>query len=274
MSEPSTVPRAARDDRPGRRSRRGPGRVRMLLDAEPGFEVVAEAGNTRDAARYVRGHHPDVLVLDSNAGRIRTRADPADQEEAPETRDRRADDAARPGVRPPGALVGRAGICDQGRRGRSSSSQAVRLAAERPALSQPPARCAAGREPADARPGDLSERELEILRLIALGHTNPEIAGQLSCRCARSRRIARTSTRSSISSTRAELVQLRARAPLIELPDAELTPACRRRQPHASGGAGQRRANGRSAAPGGDVTVPPANAARSACPVSPNPPVV
>jgi two-component system response regulator NreC len=28
-------------------------------------------------------------------------------------------------------------------------------------------------------PGDLTERELEVLRLIALGHTNSEIAGQL-----------------------------------------------------------------------------------------------
>jgi two-component system, NarL family, response regulator NreC len=28
-------------------------------------------------------------------------------------------------------------------------------------------------------PDDLTERELEILRLIALGHTNAEIAGQL-----------------------------------------------------------------------------------------------
>ena len=28
-------------------------------------------------------------------------------------------------------------------------------------------------------PGDLTERELEVLRLIALGHTNREMAGQL-----------------------------------------------------------------------------------------------
>ena len=30
--------------------------LRMLLDAEPGFEVVAEAGDADDAVRYVRGH--------------------------------------------------------------------------------------------------------------------------------------------------------------------------------------------------------------------------
>ena len=37
---------------------------------------------------------------------------------------------------------------------------------------------AAPREPAGP-PDDLTEREVEILRLIALGHTNSEIAGQL-----------------------------------------------------------------------------------------------
>ena len=31
----------------------------------------------------------------------------------------------------------------------------------------------------DGPPDDLTERELEILRLIALGHTNAEIGGQL-----------------------------------------------------------------------------------------------
>ena len=32
--------------------------VRMLLDAEPGFDVVAEAGNVPAAVRSVRGHKP------------------------------------------------------------------------------------------------------------------------------------------------------------------------------------------------------------------------
>src|SRR5213080_2025453 len=40
--------------------------LRMLLENEPGFEVVAEAGDIDSAKRYVRGHHPHVLVLDLN----------------------------------------------------------------------------------------------------------------------------------------------------------------------------------------------------------------
>ena len=40
--------------------------LRMLLDAEPDFDVVAEAGDVLSAFRQVRGHSPDVLVLDLN----------------------------------------------------------------------------------------------------------------------------------------------------------------------------------------------------------------
>ena len=40
--------------------------LKQLLGAEPGFEVVAEAADLDAARRYVRGHHPDVLVLDVN----------------------------------------------------------------------------------------------------------------------------------------------------------------------------------------------------------------
>lgn len=40
--------------------------LRMLLDAEDGFEVVAEAGDADSAIRYVKGHRPNVLVLDLN----------------------------------------------------------------------------------------------------------------------------------------------------------------------------------------------------------------
>lgn len=40
--------------------------LRMLLDAERDFEVVAEARDVLSALRAVRGHRPNVLVLDLN----------------------------------------------------------------------------------------------------------------------------------------------------------------------------------------------------------------
>jgi two-component system response regulator NreC len=40
--------------------------LRMLLDAEDDFEVVAEASDVLSAFRAVRAHQPDVLVLDLN----------------------------------------------------------------------------------------------------------------------------------------------------------------------------------------------------------------
>jgi two-component system, NarL family, response regulator NreC len=40
--------------------------LRLLLDAEEDLEVVAEAGDIESTVRYVRGHKPDVLVLDLN----------------------------------------------------------------------------------------------------------------------------------------------------------------------------------------------------------------
>ena len=40
--------------------------LRLLLNSEPDFEVLAEAADVESARRYVRGHHPRVLVLDLN----------------------------------------------------------------------------------------------------------------------------------------------------------------------------------------------------------------
>ena len=40
--------------------------LRMVLEAEDGFEVVAEAGDLDTTRRYVRAHRPSVLVLDLN----------------------------------------------------------------------------------------------------------------------------------------------------------------------------------------------------------------
>ena len=60
--------------------------LRMLLDAEPGLEVVAEAGDVDGAIRYLRGHRPEVLILDLNMpGRASLEALPDITEASPDT---------------------------------------------------------------------------------------------------------------------------------------------------------------------------------------------
>jgi len=180
--------------------------LRMLLDAEEGFEVVAEAGNADDAVRYVRGHKPTVLILDLNMpGRASLDAVPDIREASPDTEivvltmqnePAFARRALQAGVR--GYVLKEAADADL--------VQAVRSAAAGDTYLQPAlgARLAG----ADARRADeLSERERDVLRLIALGHTNAEVAEQLfiSIRTVESHR-AHIQQKLALSS-RAELVR-------------------------------------------------------------------
>ena len=94
--------------------------------------------------------------------------------------------------------------------------EAVRAAADGRHVPQPAARRAARRgaaEPAGP-PDDLTEREVEVLRLIALGHTNTEIAGQLylSVRTVESHRAHIQQKLRLTSARRARALRARARA--------------------------------------------------------------
>lgn len=152
--------------------------LRMLLDAEADLHVVAEAGDVDSAVRYVRGHRPDILILDLNMpGGPSLRAVPEILEASTGTRivvlTMQSDPVfAREAMQ--------AGVMGYILKDAADSElvKAVRLAAEDKTYLQPElgARIAAGPE---GPPDDLSERELEILRLIALGHTNGEIADEL-----------------------------------------------------------------------------------------------
>ena len=60
--------------------------LKQLLGAEPDLEVLAEAGDIDDARRFVRGHHPQVLVLDLNLpGGSSLKHIPAMRQEFPDT---------------------------------------------------------------------------------------------------------------------------------------------------------------------------------------------
>jgi two-component system response regulator NreC len=154
--------------------------LRMLLDREEDFEVVAEAGDVADARRYVRAHRPDVLILDLNMpGDPSLPAIPIVREESPGTRvvvlTMQEDPAfAREALQAGANAYVLKEAADE------ELVQAVRAAASDGTYLNPVlgARIAAPSVP-DAGPDDLTEREVEILRLIALGHTNSEIAAQL-----------------------------------------------------------------------------------------------
>jgi two-component system response regulator NreC len=153
--------------------------LRMLLEAEPGFEVVAEAGNADDAARYVLGHKPTVLILDLNMpGRPSLEAIPDIRRASPQTEivvltmqneSAFARKALQAGVR--GYVLKEAADAEL--------VQAVRSAAAGETYLQPALGARMASEPDPAPADDLSRREREVLRLIALGHTNAEIAAQL-----------------------------------------------------------------------------------------------
>jgi two-component system response regulator NreC len=155
--------------------------LRLLLEAEPGHEVLAEAATVEDALRIVRAHRPSVLVLDLNMpGRSGLEAIPEIRDAAPDTAivvlTMQEDPAfAREALRAGALGYVLKEAADE------ELLHAVSLAAEGETYLNPRlgARLAA-EPPMPAGPPDgLTEREVEVLRLIALGNTNIEIANEL-----------------------------------------------------------------------------------------------
>ena len=153
--------------------------LKLVLDNEPGFEVVAEASDVEGARRYVRGHRPGVLVLDLNMpGGSSLEAIPAIREESPQTQivvlTMQAEPAFARQALSTGALayVLKEAADDE-------LVEAVRRAAAGQTYLNPTLGARVAKEPPPGPPDDLSPREVDVLRLIALGHTNAEIAEQL-----------------------------------------------------------------------------------------------
>ena len=153
--------------------------LRLLLDSEAGFEVVAEAGEVQSARRYVRGHRPAVLVLDLNMpGGSSLEAIPAIRAESPSTQIVVLTMQEEPAFARRALGAGALGYVLK----ESADDElvhAVRAAAAGETYLTPRLGARLASEPPSGRPDDLSEREVEVLRLIALGHTNAAIAEQL-----------------------------------------------------------------------------------------------
>lgn len=156
--------------------------IHSLLATAPGIRVVAEAGDGVAAAAAVRNRHPDVLLLDVRMPRqdgVSTATDIAEltnivmltYSEAPEV---------------VGAAVqaGAKGYLVHGHFGPDELISAVRMAARGIGTFSGPALTAL-QAPAAPSPAmkasafGLSEREGEVMDLIAQGATNGEIALQL-----------------------------------------------------------------------------------------------
>ena len=153
--------------------------LRQVLDSEDGVEVVAEASTLEDARRYVRGHHPNVLVLDLNLPEgLSLGAIPELRSEFPDTQIVVLTMQNEPAYARQALSAGALGYVLK-EAAEEELVEAVRRASLGDTYLNPRLGARVAAEPPPGPPDGLSEREVEVLRMIALGHTNAEIAEQL-----------------------------------------------------------------------------------------------
>jgi DNA-binding NarL/FixJ family response regulator len=158
--------------------------LRMLLDSQSDIEVVGEAANGRLAVEYSGQLHPQVVIMDLSMPEMNgLQATWAIKQSSPQTAIvalTRHDDAAFvEELKKAGAS---AYVLKQ-----SASRElldAVRIAAVGGSYLDGALRArdaGAGGDPAnrDARPPKVSEREKDVLRMMAIGHSNKEVASAL-----------------------------------------------------------------------------------------------
>ena len=155
--------------------------LRMLLEADDEFEILAEAGDAAEAVRKVLAYKPGVIVLDlSMPGGSSLEAIPKMIAASPgtaivmltmEDEPRFAREALRAGAL---AFVLKEAADTE-------LVEAVRAAASGLRYLNPQlgALIAATPDVPAGPPDSLTEREVEVLRLVALGHTNAEISHKL-----------------------------------------------------------------------------------------------
>jgi two-component system, NarL family, response regulator NreC len=157
--------------------------IKLLLDSHDDIEVVGEAGNAQDAVFRVRELTPDVILLDVvMPGESGIEVLPRLLKEAPEARVLVLSMQDDPSYVREAFAAGASGYVLK----EAADEEVVTAVRDiagggnyvHPALgARMVAADAAAQAAAEADP--LSDREREILRLLALGHTNQEIAKML-----------------------------------------------------------------------------------------------
>ena len=194
--------------------------LHMLLDAEPDLEVVAEAGDVEEAMRKVLAYKPAVIVLDlSMPGGSSLQAIPRMLESSPNTAVVVLTMEDEPRFAREALRVGALGFVLK-ESADTELVEAVRAAAGGLRYLNPQlgAEIAAQPDVPAGPPDNLTEREVEVLRLVALGHTNAEISDKLylSVRTVESHR-ANIQHKAGLS-TRAELVAYAREQGLLDAP--------------------------------------------------------
>lgn len=153
--------------------------LRLLIDGEEDVEVVAEADDLAAVARNVQGHGPHVLVLDLRMpggstieaiGRLRERA--------PDTQIVVMTMEENPVFAQRAFAAGALGFVAKDRAD-GELADAVRAAARGEEFVSPHVAARLDALQRSLTDDALTPREVEVLRLIALGHTSVEIARKL-----------------------------------------------------------------------------------------------
>jgi len=154
--------------------------LRRVLDAEPDIETVSEAENAERAVFEAMEHKPDIVLMDVvMPGKSGIEGLPALLQAVPSAQVLILSMQDDPRYVREAFEAGASGYVLK-EAADTELVEAVREAAAGSTYLHPRLGARLAAEPeADSKKDDLTDREREVLKLIALGHTNSEIAAQL-----------------------------------------------------------------------------------------------